>query len=164
MEEEPCGSENGSVFPRDLGKKNRRHRSARLRQKAAQQQAVQDTAMATPGDASGQQPHPSEGAQANVSVYGDRSTSSSVDGSGSNSDGATSSSFGMRRSSSSKGGVLFNLDESSTSNEENTEAEEEIGPLGGRQPSLSSQASLDAASAAAAAIMTDPALHTPKMR
>ncbi|XP_059157454.1 acetyl-CoA carboxylase-like isoform X2 [Physella acuta] len=55
--------------------------------------------------------------------------------------------------------VIFDLDESSTSNEENTEAEEEIGPLRSVRAPLSTQSSYEVSD-----ILMDPALHTPNMR
>ncbi|GFR75479.1 hypothetical protein ElyMa_000456000 [Elysia marginata] len=172
MEDESRGGSEGGgtcAGSKDAGKKNRRHRSSRFRQKSAQQQ---QTTMATTADVSTKQSSSSQGdetADSSSSVDGGSiSVNKTIGGNSSPTHGSTSASAcggeSLKRVGSSKGGVLFNLDESSTSNEENTEAEEELGPLGGRQPSLSSQASLDAVSAAAAAIMTDPALHTPKMR
>ncbi|KAK3798059.1 hypothetical protein RRG08_034619 [Elysia crispata] len=173
MEDETRGgSESGGAcaVSKDAGKRNRRHRSSRLRQKNTQQQQ-QQTTMTTTANGAALQSSSSQGdetADSSSSVDGSEScVNKTMPGGSSPSNGSSSSGAcgeGLRRIGSAKGGVLFNLDESSTSNEENTEAEEEIGPLGGRQPSLSSQASLDAVSAAAAAIMTDPALHTPKMR
>lgn len=55
------------------------------------------------------------------------------------------------------GGVFFDLDDSS--NEESTEAEEEIGPLRSAGSQLSSQSSIDRCGSG-----DDLAVQTPKMR
>ncbi|XP_012946653.1 lisH domain-containing protein C1711.05, partial [Aplysia californica] len=90
--------------------------------------------------------------EANNSTNNPGSDSSSSNGTevARKAESATVSNDGSRK-------VVFDLEESSTSNEENTEAEEEIGPLISARPSLSAQSSFDG-------LISDPAAHTPKMR
>ncbi|XP_055889242.1 acetyl-CoA carboxylase-like isoform X3 [Biomphalaria glabrata] len=67
---------------------------------------------------------------------------------------------GSAKGAPSRGGVFFDLmEESSTSNEENTEAEEEIGPLRSIRAPLSTQSSYEVTE-----MLLDPAAHTPNMR